>query len=127
MQVEDRVVLMTKETKSKGYREYVINYSFVTKNNKNYLFIENERHGSEKEEVLWVIDNKIELTERYKDLRDTNNRDSFVHFIKEDEDILKRVKYYMSYSDENTKWSKRNFALVELTDDDLTKYLHHIM
>jgi hypothetical protein len=128
METPDRVILMKKEIVEKtSYINYNIHYYFITKNNKDYLYIDNENYGNKEEELLWVIDNKIELIERYKNLKDETNKESFIPHIKEDEDILKRARYYMSYHDDDTKWGRRSFALVELTEDDLTKYLHYIM
>ena len=89
-------------------------YLYITSNGLNTSYKETEK------QIKDYITDKIELKERYKDLKEGQQ---FFGLTKDYPDI----KFYSNYFDNFTPYRQESFGLIHLTEDNLSDYLHLIM
>jgi hypothetical protein len=94
---------------------------FISDEDKKYIYVSPYVNDiSIIEKIEFNIKNKIALNHRFKEVRTTD----YFYGLTED---YPDIKYYSSYWDDFSKYSQELFGLIELTEDNLTNYLHKIM
>ena len=97
---------------------------FMSDENKKYLYISTNNFYSTTdkstiEEVEYNIKTKIILNHRFKEIRETDKFYGLTDYPD--------MNIYSSYWDDFSKYRQELFGLIELTEDNMTDYLHKIM
>lgn len=94
-------------------------YFIKDENEKQYLYMTTDSMLN-KGEVKYNINNKILLTHRFKN----EIKNDIFYGVK---DNYPDVQFYLNYNDCCSQYSQDKFGLIELTEDNLSDYLHLIM